>query len=227
MDTKILHWFGDSWCAGFPGGGTPFPNLTSKKLDYNFINHGVRGTSAEQMLKKFNSVYPLLSSNDIVIFCLTTPSRVSLSDTLNHDTLDKELKKIWNTYFVTDEILSHLLFNYLNTLYYMCQAKNITCYFVNSFTRLTKQDNLFVPGDTWILPLDQCLANTLVPLLDLVRDGPALRDEPRFLDIEWLEHRELLKKYFLPNDNHPTQLGNEKIAEFLTEKLKLKLNDPR
>jgi hypothetical protein len=227
MNNKILHWFGDSWCAGHPGGGIPFPNLTSEKLDYNFINHGVKGTSVEEMLKKFNNVYPSLTSNDIVIFCLTSPARVSLSDTLNFRTLDKESKKIWDTYFVTDETLSHLLFNYLNTLYFMCKTSNITCYFVNSFTKLIKQDNLLVPGDAWILPLDQCLASVLVTLFDLKHAGPALNDELRFLDVEWLEHKELLKKYFLPNDPHPNQLGNEKLAEFLTEKLKLKLNDSR
>ena len=109
----------------------------------------------------------------------------------------------------------------------MCQAKNITCYFVNSFTILVKQNNLLVPDHAWILPIDQCLANSLVKLLDSVRHGPALRDEEKFLVQDWLEHRELLKKYFLPNDNYPNRLGNEKIAEFLSEKLKLKLNDTR
>ena len=109
----------------------------------------------------------------------------------------------------------------------MCKSSNITCYFVNSFTVLVRQDNLLVPDEAWLLPLDRCLANSISKFLDLVRDGPAVRDEPRFLDKDWLGHKELLEKYFLPNDNHPSQLGNEKIAEFLAEQLKLKLNDSR
>ena len=223
----MLHWFVDSWCQGVSGGGIPFSDITSEKLNYDFVNHGVRGSSVEDMLKKFNSVYSELTSDDIIIFCLTSPVRVSLSDNLNFKTLDKDLKKIWDTYFATDEILDHLMFNYLNTLYFMCKTRDITCYFVNSFTTLTKQDNLFVPDNAWLLPMNQCLANHIIKLLDTFRRGPALKDESRFSDIEWSEHSELLEKYFLPNDGHPNQLGNEKIAGILTEKLKLKLNDNR
>jgi len=223
MNGKILHWFGDSWCEGHPEGGVPFPNLTSQKLNLNFVNHGVRGSSIEDMLKKFYTVYTEFTSNDIVIFCLTTPVRISFSDNLNYKTLDKDLKKIWDTYFVTDEILSHLAFNHLNTLYFMCKTSNVACYFVNSFTSLTKQDNLFVPDDAWLLSIDQCLANSIARLFDIEYQGIALNDESRFQNTEWLEHSELLKKYFLPNDGHPNQLGNEKISEFLSGKLKKKL----
>ena len=51
--TAKIHWFGDSWCEGWPGGGTPFANLTSDYLDMPFENYGKHSTNIIDMVEMF------------------------------------------------------------------------------------------------------------------------------------------------------------------------------
>jgi hypothetical protein len=50
-----------------------------------------------------------------------------------------------------------------------------------------------------------------------------INDTSEFKHNVWINHKEKIEKYLIPNDNHPNQLGNETIANYLTPKLKKKL----
>lgn len=226
MVVPKIHWFGDSWCSGVPNGGVPFVKLTSQQLGMVCVNHGQSNTNIDDMVAKFYSVHTKISpAADIVVFCLTSSYRSTWIDNNNKPTYftwhkNGELSKLWNLYFANDYSTSFLTFKNINFLYYMCQSLNIKCYFVNSFSTLHNVMNEYTPDSAWLLPKSECLANKLLTIIapEIITD-----DGPQVSRAQWLEHKEKLDNYFIPNDNHPNSLGNEKIAETLTNLLQLRL----
>ena len=229
---KKLYWFGDSWVSGVNPKIKPFPNLASEILGLPYENLGVIATSIDDMVLAFRLYLDRLSPNtDVVIFCLTSAYRINLVDKDGKlyrmgwsANINVELGKTWNTYFANDYSTSYLAHKSISLLYYMCQSQGIECYFVNSFSTLKSYKNLFTPTNTWLLPPEECLANEL---LSIIEPEPLIIDISNLDNQTWLDHKKLLDQYFIPHDTHPNQLGNKKIAELLTDKLKLKLYEPR
>ena len=222
-----LLWYGCSWVEGVKEDITPFPNLVSRNLDLEYENRGCRATSIDCMVAAFSNDYNRgkLTESDVVIFCATSSHRIAwdqhfkfIIHILNNE---NEKQKSWILNFADDDICSFLAFRNLSLLYFMCQSMNIKCFFVNSFYSLTQQNNNLIPLENWLLPFNQSCVNILEFLI--IECEPVTNDNPNLLFDTWLKHKEKIEKYLIPNDNHPNQLGNETIANYLTTKLKAKL----
>ena len=125
-----------------------------------------------------------------------------------------DVEKIWNTEIANDYYCSYLASKTLNLLYYMCLVKNITCFFVNAFSPIVNLPINLVPEKNWLLSCDKSLADDF---FEIREPEPLIGDAGRITKDVWLKHKEKIDIYLIPNDNHPNQLGNDKIAEKLTD----------
>ena len=224
--SNCIYWFGDSWCAGVPGGGTPFANLTSANLNMPYKNYGESGTSIIDMVDTFLKNEKDFTNNDVVIFCLTTSYRFTWINEYNKritiGTHHSDAKiKTWHVEFANDYFASFLAHHSINTLYYMCLSKGLKPFFVNNFYKLTRS-NMLTPDSAWLLPPEINLAQAALAI-NLITPELAKEDRKDFTSVDWNQQVKILEQYFIPNDDHPTQLGNKKIADCLTEILKYKL----
>jgi len=231
-----LLWYGCSWVEGVKEDVTPFPNLVSCNLNLEYENRGVSGTSIDDMVAAFSKDYNTgkLTKLDVVVFCATSSYRITWSgpsdehfnfnyyDSISHTGFESlERNKAWMLNFANDDISSFLAFKNLSLLYFMCKSMNIKCFFVNSYYPLTQQITNLIPPENWLLPFDQSCVNLFE--FKIIKPEPVIDDGPEFKYNVWINHKEKIEKYLIPNDNHPNQLGNETIANYLTTKLKAKL----
>jgi len=222
-----LLWYGCSWVEGVKEDITPFPNLVSRNLGLEYENRGVIASSIDCMVAKFSKDYNTgkVTESDVVIFCATSSYRIIWDKHFkfypNVFNNESEKQKSWLLNFADDDISSFLAFKNLSLLYFMCKSMNIKCFFVNSFYPLTQQTSNLIPHKNWLLSFNQSCVNLFEFLI--VDPGVAINDTPEFKHNVWIKHKEKIEKYLIPNDNHPNQLGNETIANYLTTKLKAKL----
>ena len=229
-----LLWYGCSWVEGVKEDITPFPDLVSSNLDLEYENRGVRGSSIDDMVEVFSNDYNTgkLTESDVVIFCATSSYRITWAEHFRFTnsyyfwanvtfTGENEKEKSWILNFADDDICSFLAFKNLSLLYFMCQSMNIKCFFVNSFYPLKQQINNLIPSKNWLMPHDQSCVDVLN--FSIIEPEPALFDIPKYNSYDWINHKEKIEKYLIPDDSHPNQLGNETIANYLTTKLKAKL----
>ena len=222
-----LLWYGCSWVEGVREDITPFPNLVSCNLDLEYENRGVCATSIDCMVAAFSNDYNKgkLTESDVVIFCATSSYRIAWGQHFKFRTRfannENKKEKSWILNFADDDICSFLAFKNLSLLYFMCQSMNIKCFFVNSFYPLKQQINNLIPSKNWLMPHDQSCVDVLNFLI--IEPEPVFKDIPKYNLDTWLNHKEKIEKYLIPDDNHPNQLGNETIAKYLTTKLKAKL----
>ena len=222
-----LLWYGCSWVEGVREDITPFPDLVSRNLDLEYENRGCGGTSIDCMVAAFSNDYNKgkLTESDVVIFCATSSYRIAWGQHFKFRTRfannENKKEKSWILNFADDDICSFLAFKNLSLLYFMCQSMNIKCFFVNSFYPLKQQINNLIPSKNWLMPHDQSCVDVLNFLI--IEPEPAMQDIPKYNLDTWLNHKEKIEKYLIPDDNHPNQLGNETIAKYLTTKLKAKL----
>ena len=222
-----LLWYGCSWVEGVKEDITPFPNLVSCNLNLEYENRGVCATSIDHMVAAFSNDYNTgkVTESDVVIFCATSSYRIKWdkhfkfsSNVFNNES---EKQRSWLLNFADDNISSFLAFKNLSLLYFMCKSMNIKCFFVNSFYPLTQQTSNLIPHENWLLSFNQSCVNLFDFLI--IKPEPVSSDMPEFTADSWLKHKEKIKKYLIPDDSHPNQLGNETIANYLTTKLKAKL----
>ena len=227
--SKKLFWFGDSWTSGVSKSIVAFPEIVSKNLDFTCVNNGSQGSGYQDIQDIFVQNYNLMSSNDTVIFCLTSMYRQNLYDPdgIKHRTLwihqqhnPTVLEKIWNTDIANNHYCSYLAFKTINLLYYMCVTKNIKCFFVNAFSRITNTTTSLVPETHWLLDPGVSLADDF---FEIHEPEPVIFDVNRITNEVWAMHKQKINQYLIPNDNHPNQHGNNIIAQCLTDLLKLKL----
>lgn len=174
------------------------------------------------MFNKFLEVKDSIKSDHLVIFCLTTAYRPTWFDDQGREIVlnisDESMEhKIWNTYIANDYFLSYQSHNLLNTLYFMCQTLDIRCLFVNNFFSL-KRVNMLTPDSVWLLPPGECLANSVLGL-PIKSPEVAIKDRTGFKVSDFSLMKKQLSVYFIPNNDHPNQLGNETIAKFLTKRI--------
>ena len=230
-----LLWYGCSWVEGVQD-ITPFPNLVSRNLGLEYENRGVISSSIDCMVAKFSEDYNTgkITKSDVVVFCATSSYRIVWSgpydeyfkfnyyDLISHTGFESsEKNKAWILNFADDNVSSFLAFKNLSLLYFICKSMNIKCFFVNSYYPLTPQTSNLIPPENWLLPFDQSCVNLFE--FKIVKPEPVIDDALEFKHNVWINHKEKIEKYLIPNDNHPNQLGNETIANYLTPKLKKKL----
>jgi len=220
-----LLWYGCSWVEGVKEDITPFPNLISRNLDLEYENRGSCATSIDDMVATFSKDYNTskITKSDVVIFCATSSYRITWAEHFTFFTQDckTEKQKFWLLNFADDNLSSFLAFKNLSLLYFMCKSMNIKCFFVNSFYPLTQQNNNLIPSENWLISYDQSCVNLFK--FSIIQPELVTADNPNLLIDTWLNHKEKIEKYLIPDDNHPNQLGNETIANYLTTKLKAKL----
>lgn len=227
-----LLWYGCSWVEGVKEDITPFPNLVSRNLDLEYENRGVGSTSIDHMVENFAKDYNTgkVTKSDVVVFCATSSYRIGWDehfhfnyyDAIKHTGFESsEKNKAWILNFADDNVSSFLAFKNLSLLYFMCKSMNIKCFFVNSYYPLTPQITNLIPPENWLLPFDQSCVNLFEFVI--IKPEPMIDDLPEFENDVWINHKEKIEKYLIPDDNHPNQLGNETIANYLTTKLKVKL----
>jgi len=220
-----LLWYGCSWVEGVKEDITPFPDLVSYNLNLEYENRGAIASSIDDMVAKFSKDYKTgnIFKSDVFIFCATSCYRIAWEEYFTFSTKDckTEKQKFWLLNFADDNLSSFLAFKNLSLLYFMCQSMNIKCFFVNSYYPLTQQITNLIPPENWLLPFDQSCVNLFE--FKIIKPEPVIDDCPEFKYNVFMNHKEKIEKYLIPNDNHPNQLGNETIANYLTTKLKAKL----
>jgi len=222
-----LLWYGCSWVEGVREDITPFPNLVSCNLDLEYENRGVCSTSIDDMVAAFSNDYNTgkVIESDVVVFCATSSYRITWAEHFKFSTNvfgnESEKQKFWLLNFADDDICSFLAFKNLSLVYFMCKSMNIKCFFVNSFYPLSQQISNLIPLENWLMPYDQSCVNLFE--FKIVNPEPVIDDIPKFKHNIWIDHKEKVERYLIPNDNHPNQLGNETIANYLTPRLKKKL----
>ena len=228
-----LLWYGCSWVEGVRRKDIiPFPDLVSYNLNLEYENRGAIASSIDDMVEAFSNDYNTgkLTQSDVVIFCATSSYRITWDKHFHFNYYDaikytgfesSEKNKAWILNFANDNVSSFLAFKNLSLLYFMCKSMNIKCFFVNSYYPLTPQITNLIPPENWLLPFDQSCVNLFEFVI--IKPEPMIDDLPEFENDVWINHKEKIEKYLIPNDNHPNQLGNETIANYLTTKLKAKL----
>ena len=230
MAVNRIVWFGDSWTAGVKPSITAFPISVTNSLGLDYVNFGKGGLTYNQIeqlfIEKYNSNF--FSTQDAIVFCLTSSYRQRLPHK------DGEIDLEWRTIIdnhkelvvelANDQFCSFMSFKAINLIYFMCLAKNLTCYFVNAFYPLTTVDNILTPEDVWLKPYTSTLSDSLFDVFD---PEPAINDTPRFSATKWLSHKKKIDQFLIPGDGHPNQLGNDTIAKELTDILKSRLYGTR
>lgn len=230
---KRIVWFGDSWTTGVSSSIVEFPATVSQNLNLEYINFGVGGSGYQDIEEQFAEKYHLLTDSDVVVFCLTSMYRQKLYT--NNGKAQRgswkyqiesptSFEKIWNVEIANDYYCSYLAFKTINLLYYMCIAKNITCFFVNAFSYILDNDSNLTPQEVWLLDYKQSLADDF---FEIREPEPVIFDVNRVTVSIWNKHKEKINKFLIPNDNHPNQIGNNYIAEKLINILQLKLYGTR
>ena len=221
-----LVWYGCSWVKGVRKDIIPFPNLISQNLNLEYENRGKCATSIDCMVERFSKDYTTgkLKQSDVVIFCVTSCYRIrwdryfksSVFEFMEKDV--DEIQKAWLLHFANDDISSFLAFKNLSLLYFMSKSMNIRCFFVNSFYPLKQKNNNLIPPENWLMPFDKSCVDILE--FPIIEPTPQINDSPNFSIDIWRKQKNQIEKYLIPNDNHPNQLGNETISNYLTTKLK-------
>jgi len=217
-----LLWYGCSWVEGVRKDIIPFPNLVSQNLNLEYENRGQCATSIDCMVARFSKDYTTdkLKQSDVVIFCTTSSYRIrwDLHFKFGIKAVNDENQKSWLLHFANDDITSFLAFRNLSLLYFMSKSMNIRCFFVNSFYPLKQQNSNLIPPKNWLMPFDKSCVDILE--FPIVKPYPVVSDSPDLLNDTWRKQKNQIEKYLIPNDNHPNQLGNETISNYLTTKLK-------
>lgn len=223
-----IVWFGDSWVSGVRPDIVAFPKLVSDNLNLECTNLGKPATGYKELLDTFVNNYRFLKSDDLVVCCLTSCYRQTLrigeteniSLNFSEARLATQKTKSLVVDLSNDYFCSSQAFKAINLIYYMCQAKGVTCRFVNSFYHLTNVGENLTPDEAWLINYRHTLVDSF---FDIIEPEVRIHDSPKFTVSKWEQHKEKISEFLIPNDTHPSQLGNEKIAELLADKLKLLL----
>jgi hypothetical protein len=221
-----IIWFGDSWTEDVSSDITPFPKSVTNSLGLGYVNFGKGGFSYNQIeqrfIEKYNSNF--FTEQDVIVFCLTSSYRQRLPH--KDGAINLEWRNIIDNHkqlvveLANDEFCSFMAFKTINLIYFMCRAKNLTCYFVNAFYPLTNVGKHLTPEDVWLKPYTSTLADSLFDVFD---PEPAINDTPRFSIEKWVNHKKKIDQFLKPDDSHPNQLGNDIIAKELTDILQSRL----
>ena len=158
-----FYWFGDSWVYGDEldaPANECFAKLASDAIGAECINLGERATSIDSIVYKFLSIKDQIKPNDSVFFFLTDSNRITID---NKNLLAgawedctpnlHPYNKYWYKYFDSGIQRQNNLDRNLLLLHLACpQAK-----FCNVFSYNT---SVHLGPAAWILPSDQCIAQT-------------------------------------------------------------------
>ena len=243
-----FHWFGDSWVVGaelelqVPSHQVKdyvFASLVSRHFEAECYNHGQSGISNNSLPLIFsNALIDINSAADTVFFCLTSSFRMSMLDDNNNSLIilpsinnaarrpsEHPNWKEWYKYFDTPP---QRIYNYdciTSFLYHWCKNLGINCYFVNLFT--THSDTIIgsVPPDVWLLPVNQCLSQFILPVLDHEYGGIVTEDRASLTNTQWEIQKQAIEQYVRPCVCHPNIVGHEKMSQGLIDILDIKFNE--
>jgi hypothetical protein len=224
-----FHWFGDSWVSGDEL-ITPhlhrFSQLVSDAFGAECVNLGRNGSNINALPLIFHQHLPNIDPDDIVFFCLTASSRTGMFD---HSGQFKNILTMsypghsphphsekWFKYFDSPCQRVYNYDNVINLLWLWCKYLKIKCYFLNLFTSESHSIIDCVPSDAWLVPRDQCIAQSIMSYIDNEYGAVIADDNPNLTDQQWQEQRMLIEKYIKPNYAHPNIQGHAKIAQDLT-----------
>jgi hypothetical protein len=222
-ETNKIWFYGDSWTVGAELAGTQnnynlenaYPSIINKKTGIATVNKGIEGSSQTRLIYQLSDSDTL--PGDIAVFALTAKTRRMYMTDKN---AIKEVQFSFNDLIVNHHEDHCVSSRTLSLLYYMCKRREIKCYFFNLFDTYWLSDKLFneVPEECWLMPPSESVLSWLFDTTFFHRFKEHHNGDFR----EWLDRNcDLVKKYIRPCEAHPNLHGQETIADFLIEKLKL------
>jgi len=230
-----FYWFGDSWVHGdelynqlsrHSYQQAAFPQLVSDHYGAECRNLGQVGESVDILPWRFESVADQIVTGDEVFFFLTADVRTMLFDEqgqlrkimpnpgFDSDTFHRYADQ-WYRYFDTQP---QRLYNYDKTvllLYLWCCEIGVRAWFANIFTTQPQVMIDRVPESAWLIARDQCLAQTIFPVIDN-NAGVFVTDDRESITLaQWQQQRPQLEKYMRPNHAHPNVAGHRQLADYI------------
>ena len=222
-------WFGDSWVAGdeLEKNQPAFPEIVSDCKNAECVNLGQCGASIDDIPYEFFQNQYKLKQNDVVFFCLTASHRISLFE-------DGILKRIvpsemyqkhrphsnasqWYKYFDNQQQRSYNRDKTINLLYFWTKQLGIKCWFANIFTIETTSMIDATPDDCWLVPKNDCLASSILPVID--EYNLYMSDHPDITNQQWKLQQSAIDQFIKPNWAHPNAAGHLKIADTILSRL--------
>jgi hypothetical protein len=204
-----LVWFGDSWPAGVPGTrDQAFPALVGNNLDVSSLNFSIGGTSIPGMIFQFeqwkNNAYDP-DKHYVLIACLTNNNRFLWKKdqdwfTVMPGNADQTNVSDFYRYSYDSEIIDFYNQCSIGYLKNLCDELSVTLYFLSNFENIAEDLKNQALTDRGLLQL--------------------LLDDPK---IVWKNKKQILdaNTQWLTDCGHPTADGHKKIADVLTDKLRL------
>jgi hypothetical protein len=233
-----FYWFGDSWLAGeelqltVPADqrkNYTFAKIVSDHYQVDCVNLGENGLSPDIFPLRFSQIVNRLQPGDTVFFCLSSSHRTILLDDSGHErqimpdyntnSNRHPYAKEWYKYFDTKHQRIYNFDRTVDLLYLWCQSLGVRCCFLNLFTTEPEELMNIVPESAWIIPRDQCAAQSILHTVDNDLGMLVVDDNPRLLTVDWERQKELLERYVRPGVMHPNVAGHAKIAEDLIARL--------
>ena len=231
-----FYWFGDSWVYGDELSDNDrhtntFAKLVSDYYQASCVNLAICGSSVNsvtyELIKNIDKIDPL---TDVIFFGLTSNIRTSLFDNDLKNLLPSGYTKHnihpyvneWYRYFDTPK---QRVYNYdcnINLLYLLCKDRGINCYFFNIFTLLDSHMFNVIPAEKWLIRRTQCIAEYILPVIDITTHGLIMDDCPEITSDQWIQQEVYVKNYIRPCYSHPNVQGHKKIAEELIKCLNYK-----
>lgn len=233
-----FYWFGDSWLAGeelqlsVPYDQRKqhtFAQIVSDHFAADCVNLGENGLSPDIFPLRFKTTADQLTPNDTVFFCLSSSHRTILLDEAgqeqqimpdyNSNPNRHPWTREWYKYFDTRPQRIYNFDRTVDLLYLWCQSLGVRCYFLNLFTTEPEAVVDIVPDSAWLIPRDQCAAQTILHTVDNDIGMLVVDDNPRLLTADWMRQKELLDLYVRPGVMHPNLAGHRRIAQDLISRL--------
>jgi len=232
-----FYWFGDSWVFGDElsindRNTQVFAKIISDHFQAECINLSICGSSINSLTHEFIKIASTIDpKKDIVFFGLTSNIRISIFDETGLKNIlpsgyDKHNlhphTKEWYKYFDSS---TQRVYNYdcnTNLLYLLCKELGIQCYFYNIFTTVDLGVFDYIPLENWLIPKNKCIAEYILPVIDIKNQGLIVDDCPEITSEQWHEQKVYVDKYIKPCYCHPNIAGHKKIAEELIKCLNYK-----
>ena len=235
---KKFYWFGDSWVYGDELSTNDQQNNTFAKLISNHfnaecVNLSIRGSSINSITHEFTkNIDKIDPSVDMVFFGLTSNIRTSLFDDtgklkniLPSGYAAHKLHPYLNEWYKYFDSSAQRVYNHdcnINLLYLLCKDRGIQCYFFNIFTITDSVKFDYIPLENWILSKNKCIAEYILPVIDIKTLGLVTDDCPEITSDQWNVQKVYVDQYIRPCYCHPNAQGHKKIAEELIKCLRYK-----
>lgn len=217
--------FGDSNAAGaeLQPHEHPFVHWVANTLNAPYENHGVCGASLGLILHSLVAKIPDITADDLVLVTIPPDIRwYDQNDDRGFFSLQTYERKEYFA-FLNNKGLEWFRYHHALFIYSMQKILNdIGCTYIltHVYGQMDEYKHYGLKIDFTKFLSDVSMLNLLAETASFIwrcypdhlpREHHLDRDGPDFIDRE--------SKYFWPNDGHPNELGHQRIAELMVEKL--------